>query len=77
MAVSWREAKECALRENLPHVFHDCDTNTYGACREGESQGEFKGGVFIEHRCICMPAHLPCEELEEKEQKFLSENPDW
>lgn len=77
MAVSWSEAKECAVRENLPRVYHDCDTGSFGACRDGESQGSFKGGVFLEHRCICMPAHLSAEELEEKERKFRSENPDW
>jgi hypothetical protein len=77
MAVSWKEAKECALREGLSRVYHDCDNGVYGACREGETQGSFKGGVFIEHRCICMPSQLSAEELEEKEKRFRSENPDW
>lgn len=77
MALSWREARECALREGLPQVYHDCDARMYGACREGEKQGSFKEGIFLEHRCICMPAHLSHEELEVKEKKFLSENPDW
>jgi hypothetical protein len=77
MAGSWKEAKECAERDRLPQVFHDCDNETYGACRQGEQQGCFKGGIFIEHRCICMPANLSEEELTEKEKKFLSENPDW
>jgi len=77
MAASWKEAKGCAVREGLPRVYHDCDDEVYGACREGESQGSFKGGVFIEHRCICMPSHLSAEELEDKEKKFRSENPDW
>ena len=77
MASSWSEAKECARRENLPIVYHDCDTNAFGACRKGEIQGVFKGGAFIEHRCICMPARLSAEELEEKEKKFRKENPDW
>jgi hypothetical protein len=58
MAISWKEAKECAAREGLIRVYHDCDTGMYGACREGELQGSFKGGIFLEHRCICMPAHL-------------------
>ena len=77
MAGSWREAKECAAREKLPQVYHDCDNNSFGACRQEERQGSFKAGVFIEHRCLCMPAHLSCEELEEKERKFMQENPDW
>jgi hypothetical protein len=77
MAGSWQEARECAVREGLPQVYHDCDDKVYGACQQGEQQGIFKGGVFIEHRCICMPAHLSCEELEVKEKKFLSENPGW
>jgi hypothetical protein len=77
MATSWREARECALREGLPQVYHDCDARIYGACREREKKGSFKEGVFLEHRCICMPAHLSHEELEAKEKKFLSENPDW
>ena len=42
-----------------------------------ERQGSFKEGTFIEHRCICMPAHLMPEELEAKENKFLRDNPDW
>ena len=77
MANSWKEAKECAKRENLPQVFHDCDDNIFGACNQGEIQGCFKAGMFIEHRSICMPAHLSTEELEEKERKFHQENPDW
>ena len=77
MALSWREAKECAASEGLPQVYHDCDTDVYGACRPGETQGSFREGIFIEHRCICMPAHLMPEELEAKEKKFLQENPDW
>ncbi|MDD1693283.1 MAG: hypothetical protein LUQ71_01015 [Methanoregula sp.] len=77
MAASWREAKECATREGLPQVYHDCDDNVYGACMAGESQGSFKGGIFFEHRCICMPAQLSADELEEKERKFRSENPGW
>ncbi|MCK9580630.1 MAG: hypothetical protein M0Q92_09300 [Methanoregula sp.] len=77
MAASWNEAKECAVRDRLPHVYHDCDDGVYGACREGEQQGSFKGGVFCEHRCVCMPASLSAEELEAKEKKFLNENPDW
>jgi hypothetical protein len=77
MGATWREAKECALREGLNRVYHDCDDNVFGACREGEQQGSFKNGVFIEHRCICMPAHLSAEELEEKEREFRSGNPDW
>jgi hypothetical protein len=77
MARSWREAKECAAREGLPQVYHDCDTDVYGACRPGESAGLFRAGIFIEHRCICMPAVIPVEELEAKEKTFLQDNPDW
>ncbi len=77
MVTSWQEAKECAIRESLPQVYHDCDDNLYGACRDGERQGAFKNGIFIEHRCICMPSHLSAKELEEKEKIFRSENPDW
>lgn len=63
-------------RERLPLVYHDCDDKIYGACSQGKLQGRFKGGIFIEHRCICMTAHLSAEELEVKEKKFLEENPD-
>jgi len=77
MAESWKEAKECAHKEALQQVYHDCDTDTYGACNAGERQGSFKDGIFAEHRCLCMPAHLSIEELEEKEKKFRLENPDW
>lgn len=77
MAGSWNEAKECAQKESLPQVYHDCDADTYGACNAGEQQGSFKCGVFTQHRCICMPAHLTVEELDEKEKKFRTENPDW
>jgi len=77
MATSWKEAKECAAREGLPHVYHDCDADVYGACRQDERQGSFRNGVFVEHRCICMPANINAEELEEKEKKFLRDNPDW
>jgi hypothetical protein len=34
-------------------------------------------GEFVEQRCICMPATHTPEELEEKEKKFLRENPGW
>ena len=47
MALSWREARECALREGLPQVYHDCDARMYGACREGEKQGSFKEGILF------------------------------
>ncbi|MDD1695590.1 MAG: hypothetical protein LUQ54_01700 [Methanoregula sp.] len=77
MALSWKEAKDCALREGLTHVYHDYDDDVYGACRAGEEQGSFKNGVFFEHRCICMPSDLMPEELESKEKKFLLDNPDW
>jgi hypothetical protein len=77
MAGSWQEALTHAREKNLPQVYHDCDTDTYGACRTGEPQGSFVAGAFIEHRCICMPAHLTSEELAIKERKFREENPDW
>jgi len=77
MAASWKEVKECAVRERLLQVCHDCDDNVFLACRPGEQQGHVDGGIFIEHRCICMPAHLGAEELEGKERTFLQENPDW
>ena len=77
MAISWRKAKEYAARDGLPQVYHDCDADVYGACRQGERQGSFRNGVFVEHRCICMPANMIAEELEEKEKKFLRDNPDW
>jgi len=76
MTSSWHEACAAARKAGLPQVYHDCDADTYGACREGEPQGSFKNGVFIEHRCICMPAHLSPEDLAEKEKKFRAENPD-
>lgn len=77
MARSWQEAKECALKEGLPQVYHDCDDDTYGACRDDETQGSFEGGVFLEHRCICMPASLSAEDLLKKETRFREENPGW
>jgi hypothetical protein len=77
MAASWHEALMYAREKKLPQVYHDCDADIYGACRTGEPQGSFKDGVFIEHRCICMPAHLTSEELVEKERKFREENPNW
>jgi hypothetical protein len=77
MSGSWKKAKELANHQKLPQVFHDCDEDSYGACGSGERQGCFKGGVFIEHRSICMPSDLSVDELEEKEKKFLEENPDW
>ncbi|MEI8331107.1 MAG: hypothetical protein WCF90_05595 [Methanomicrobiales archaeon] len=77
MTGSWKEAKKCALKEALPQVYHDRDLNSYGAFNAGERQGTFKSGVFTEHRCLCMPSHFTTEELEEKEKKFLWENPDW
>jgi len=77
MAGSWKEARECAASEGLPQVYHNWDAETYGACRAGEQQGVFKAGMFIEHRCICMPASLSAEELETRERKFREDNPDW
>lgn len=77
MAESWKEAKEIAERQGLEHVYHDYDDGTFGACRADERQGRFSCGVFKEHRCIHMPAALAAAEMEEKEKKFLEENPDW
>jgi hypothetical protein len=36
-----------------------------------------KKGIFIEHRCICLPSYLIPEEPKAKEKKFLKDNPDW
>lgn len=77
MAQSWKEAKEIAEAQGFEHVFHDYDAGTYGACRPSDRQGTFSCGVFSEHRCIHMPASLSAEEMEEKERKFLEENPEW
>ncbi|MGB8309777.1 MAG: hypothetical protein WCE65_08050 [Methanoregula sp.] len=77
MACSWSEALALAREKNLPQVYHDCDTDIYGACHEGEPQGSFRNGIFSEHRCICMPVSLSPEELAKKEKKFRTENPEW
>jgi len=77
MAESWREAVELARKEGKEHVYHDFDKKTYGTCRKDERPGHFSSGCYIEHLCICMPASLSPEELEQKENAFLSENPDW
>ena len=77
MAGSWHEATETAKKEGKEQVFHDFDKGTYGACKRSEHQGHFSCGRYIEHRCICMPAALSPEELEQKEKAFLGENPDW
>ena len=77
MAGSWSEALASAREKNLPQVYHDCDTDVYGACHPGEPQGSFRNGIFSEHRCICMSATLSAEELSEKEKKFRMENPEW
>ena len=77
MAGSWFEALALAREKNLPQVYHDCDTDIFGACHKDEPQGSFRNGIFSEHRCICMPATHSPEELAEKERKFRIENPDW
>lgn len=74
---SWQEGKEIAEREGIELVFHNFDTGEYGACTRSQSFGCFKEGKFIEQRCICMPARYSAAELEEKEQQFLNENPEW
>jgi len=76
-ARSWREAKEIADREGAELVFHNYDTKEYGACSRDTTFGCFVKGEFVEERCICMPATFSSEELEKKEQAFLTENPDW
>lgn len=76
-ATSWKEAREIAKREGQDLVFHNYDTGEYGACSHSQSFGCFVKGEFIEQRCICMPATHTPEELEEKEKKFLRENPGW
>lgn len=76
-AKSWREAKEIAGKEGHELVFHNFDTGEYGACPPSQSFGCFRAGEFIEERVICMPARFSADELEEKEQKFLAENPGW
>jgi len=66
-----------AKREGQDLVYHNFDTGEYGACSRSRSFGCFVKGEFIEERCICMPAAFSPEELEEKEEKFLSENRGW
>jgi len=76
-AKSWKEGKDTAVREGKALVFHNFDTGEYGACSPSDRFGCFERGKFIEQRCICMPATLSPEEMEEKERKFLGENPEW
>lgn len=76
-AASWKEGKECAEREGKELVFHNFDTGEYGACSPSDRFGCFEKGKFTEQRCICMPARLTAEEMEQKERKFLEENPEW
>ena len=76
-AKSWKEGKDTAVREGKELVFHNFDTGEYGACSPPDRFGSFKGGKFVEQRCICMPATLSSGEMEEKERKFLGENPEW
>jgi hypothetical protein len=77
MAESWREAVEIARKEGKEQVYHDFDKKTYGICMKNEHPGHFSSGCYVEHLCICMSASLSPEELEQKENTFLSENPDW
>jgi hypothetical protein len=77
MAGSWQEAKEAAKREGLELVFHDLDSGHYGACKRGDRQGAFSCGKFVEHRTIAQVADQTVEEMEEKERRFLQENPDY
>lgn len=76
-AKSWKEAKTEAEREGTELVFHNFDTGEYGPCSRERAFGCFVKGKFIEQRCICIPAKFTVEELEEKEKKFLEENPGW
>jgi hypothetical protein len=76
-AKSWKEAKTVAEQEGEELVFHNFDTGEYGACSRSKAFGCFEKGKFVEHRCICIPAKFSAEELEEKEKKFLEENPGW
>jgi hypothetical protein len=71
------EAVEIVRREGKDQVCHDFDTRTYGVCKKTEHPGHFSCGSYIEHRCICMPATLNPEELEQREKAFLEENPGW
>jgi hypothetical protein len=77
MAESWQEARENAQKEGKEMVFHDYDAGSYGVCSKNDRPGHFSCGNYVEHRCICMPAGLKPEELEQKEKKFLNENPGW
>ena len=76
-ATSWKEGKDCAEREGKELVFHNFDTGEYGACSRSDRFGCFEKGKFIEQRCICMPATLSVDEMEQKERKFIEENPEW
>jgi len=76
-ARSWKEAKEIADREGTELVFHNFDTGTYGACSRSQVFGYFKDGIFIEYRCICVPAQFTIEEIEGKEKEFLKKNLEW
>jgi len=76
-AKSWKEAKEIAEKEGEELVFHNFDTGEYGTCPRSKRFGCYRKGEFIEERCICIPAKFTTDELEEKEKKFLEENPEW
>jgi hypothetical protein len=76
-ARSWKEAKEEAERQGAELVFHNFDTGEYGPCSRDQEFGCFVKGEYKEQLCICIPAKFTVEELEQKEKKFLEENPGW
>jgi hypothetical protein len=76
-AKSWKEAKKEAERGEEELVFHNFDTGEYGSCSRSREFGCFEKGKFVQQRCICIPAKFSAEELEQKEKKFLDENPGW
>lgn len=77
MARSWKEAKDVAAQENRPCVYHNHLSGEYGACTPESRRRRITEFTGFQEACICMPARLSTEEMEEKERRFLEGNPDW
>ncbi len=70
MSKTWIGAKRIATRDSFEVVYHDLETDEYGACPRGQPQGHFdEYQRFHEHRCIYFPARMTVREIEAEEGK--------
>jgi hypothetical protein len=77
MSTSYLGAKRAATKSGFDVVYHDFDTNEYGACPRGQPHGHYEAGQFHKHICLYFPSSMSAIEMEEAEDQKFVDDPYW